>query len=82
MHYLEKQDILAHRTTQEPHYGRDADGYGRRIPTRYMVKLQDKRWRRVYACQISNAGTVYVEVKGDWHVIRDYGDVADMLQGK
>jgi hypothetical protein len=39
-------------------------GYGRKIPTSYMVKLPGgKRWRRVYCCQFSNAGTCYVEDK-------------------
>lgn len=36
-----------------------ATGYGRRIPTRYMVQVHG-RWRRVYCCQISNAGTCYI----------------------
>lgn len=37
-----------------------ASGYGRRIPTPYMVKI-GKRWRRVYCCIYSNSGTCYVE---------------------
>lgn len=36
-----------------------ASGYGRRIPTRYMVRF-GSRWRRVYAYQIRNAGTLYI----------------------
>ena len=36
-----------------------ATGYGRKIPTRYMVKFNDK-WRRVYCCIISNIGTCYI----------------------
>jgi len=36
-----------------------ASGYGRRIPMRYMVQWCG-RWRRVYVCQISNAGTAYI----------------------
>lgn len=36
-----------------------ATGYGRRIPSRYMVRWGSK-WRRVYVCQISNAGTAYI----------------------
>ena len=36
-----------------------ASGYGRRIPTRYMVQWRGV-WRRVYVCQISNAGTAYI----------------------
>jgi len=48
-----------------------ASGYGRKIPTRHMVKLPgSKRWRRVYVCQLSNAGTAYVPDKdGNWTVI-------------
>ena len=37
-----------------------ATGYGKRIPTEYVVRL-DRRWRRVYCCVFSNAGTLYVE---------------------
>jgi hypothetical protein len=34
-------------------------GYGRRIPMRYIIRLNN-RWRRVYCCKYSNAGTCYV----------------------
>lgn len=36
-----------------------ASGYGRRIPTRYVVRW-GSRWRRVYCCRVSNAGTLYI----------------------
>lgn len=36
-----------------------ASGYGERIPTQYMVRVAG-RWRRVYAFQISNAGTLFI----------------------
>ena len=36
-----------------------ASGYGRRTPTPYTVQWRG-RWRRVYACQISNVGTLYI----------------------
>lgn len=36
-----------------------ATGYGERIPTPYMVKVQC-RWRRVYAFCISNAATLFI----------------------
>lgn len=36
-----------------------ASGYGRRIPSHYMVRFNG-RWRRVYVCQISNAGSFYI----------------------
>jgi len=34
-------------------------GYGRRIPTRTMVRYLGK-WRRVYCCIYSNSGTCYI----------------------
>jgi len=37
-----------------------ASGYGKRIPTPYVVRLSG-RWRRVYCCVFSNIGTCYVE---------------------
>ena len=47
-----------------------ASGYGRKIPTRHMVKIPGStRWRRVYCCQTSNAGTCYVLNGKDWIVI-------------
>ena len=36
-----------------------ATGYGKRIPTQYMVKYEGK-WRRVYCCVYSNAGALYI----------------------
>ena len=54
-----------------------ASGYGRRIPTSNMVRL-DGRWRRVYCCCYGNAGTCYVEGPRDpetgkraWRVVSD-----------
>jgi len=53
-------------------------GFGRRIPTSYMVQIPGSpRWRRVYCCVYSNAGTCYVEgAKQDrkrrsWIVVSD-----------
>ena len=48
-----------------------ATGYGRRIPTRYVVKVRN-RWRRVYACQLGYAGTCYIGKPGAWeYVVQD-----------
>jgi len=47
-----------------------ASGYGRKLPTELMVKLPGSpRWRRVYCCCYSNAGTAYVMSGKDWVVI-------------
>ncbi len=37
-----------------------ATGYGSKIPTRYMVRTIDQKWRRVYCAVFSNVGTTYV----------------------
>ena len=42
-----------------------ASGYGRKLTTRYMVQWAG-RWRRVYCCLISNAGTCYIGKPGAW----------------
>ena len=41
-----------------------ATGYGSKIPTRYMIKFNNK-WRRVYCMVYSNSGTCYIEQKID-----------------
>ena len=35
-------------------------GYGSKIPTRYMVRTIDQKWRRVYCAVFSNVGATYV----------------------
>jgi hypothetical protein len=61
---------------EAPRTGHTASGYGRRMATRYLVRLKGK-WRRVYCCQISNAGTCYVEGARDatgkraWIIVDD-----------
>lgn len=42
-------------------------GYGRRIPSEWQVK-RGNRWRRIYICQFSNAGTAYILQGQDWLV--------------
>jgi hypothetical protein len=37
-----------------------ATGYGAKIPTRYMVRTVDQKWRRVYCAIFSNSGSLYV----------------------
>ena len=43
-------------------------GYGDKRPTQYMVFIANK-WRRVYCCQYSNIGTLYVLIKGERVII-------------
>jgi hypothetical protein len=39
-----------------------ASGYGKDIPTEYMIKWEG-RWYRVYAMQYSNCPTTYIKTK-------------------
>ncbi len=45
-----------------------ASGYGRRIPTRYMVQYMGK-WRRVYCIIYSNIGTLYIGKASDKTIV-------------
>ncbi len=53
--------------------GQDADGYGKKISTDYMIRFRDggKKWYRVYITQYSNAGTAWIEREGKQYVVRD-----------
>ena len=46
-----------------------ATGYGAKLPTRYMLKLSDKRYRRVYVVTYGNIGSTYVLVAGVRHYL-------------
>lgn len=48
-----------------------ASGYGKKIPTSYMIKFRG-RWRRVYSASFSNLSTEYVVVDGDDVVVNLY----------
>jgi hypothetical protein len=48
--------------TGHPWSGRSAMGYGRKIPTDWMIQL-GTRWHRVYVCCFSNSGTAYIKTK-------------------
>lgn len=52
-----------------------ASGYGRRIPSPRVVKING-RWRRVYVCIFSNSGTAYVEDRSAGKRIPEGGKVA------
>lgn len=45
-----------------------ATGYGRKIPTAFMVWVGAK-WRRVYCCVYSNSGTCYIGNIKDGNII-------------
>lgn len=44
----------------EPPRNYSVSGYGKAIPTKYLVKYKN-RWRRVYCSIFSNVGTLYID---------------------
>ena len=46
-------------------------GYGMRLTSRWCLMLPDKRMRRIYITQISNAGSAWVMVRGERYYLRD-----------
>lgn len=50
-----------------------ASGYGRRLRSRYCVRTDDGRIRRIYITQYSNSGTAWVRYGGrDFVVLRTH----------
>lgn len=59
-HFTTSVEIKINRLWwQEKGLSYTASGYGKRIPTEYMVKFNGK-WRRVYCRIYSNCGTLYI----------------------
>ena len=61
--YLNENMITAAKKTKAPR-NKSAMGYGRKIPTEFMVKLDSGAaflpWRRIYAICYGNAASYYV----------------------
>ncbi len=48
-----------------------ANGYGRKLPTRYMLSFNCGRFRRIYATCFSNVASYWVIVSGKKLYLRD-----------
>ena len=72
--YLERP-IAERYETEPPRYGMCSDGYTKRrgAPTSWMVRIEgDNIWRRLMCWQFSNAGTLFVRVKGRPFIVREH----------
>jgi hypothetical protein len=49
---------------QEKGLSYTSTGYGKKIPTSQMVRLEGKKWYRVYCAIWSNVGTCYIILGG------------------
>jgi len=61
--YTNPAEVTAVKITEAPRSGQTVSGYGRKIPTRHMVKI-GRNWHRVYVMQYGNASSAYVIIKG------------------
>lgn len=65
--YLEDSEFTWKTTEISIHTGANIDGYGHRIKTPYMVRVNsDKsgRWYRVYATCYSNVASHWIKING------------------
>lgn len=63
--YLTADKVAEVKTTEVP-TNPSVSGYGPKIPTRYMLKI-DNRWYRVYSMVYGNSGAPYVSIMGQVH---------------
>ena len=73
--YLETP-IAEQKFDEAPRYGMTVDGYTKRsgAPTCTKIRLEgEKIWRRVMCWQFSNAGTLFVRVRGRELIVRGLG---------
>ena len=62
--YLDESRITGKRETAEPRYGNAEIGYGNKIPTRYEIQIDGRRWHRIYVINWSNSGSAYIVLNG------------------
>ena len=52
------------------------DGYGRRIPTEYLIRIDgSNRWLRVYMLYVSNQVTYYVSTSNNNFIVVNHQDL-------
>ena len=65
LNYVENEFLIEHKTSPCRPYGQSPMGYGRKIATGHMIRLDHRGpWRRVYATCFSNSASHWVIVNG------------------
>lgn len=75
VHYLETKIAEAKHAPIDQRHGMTVEGYTKRsgAPSSAMIRLDgEKRWRRLMIYQISNAGSIFVNVKGQRLYVREH----------
>ena len=75
-------DVVGARVESDaPRYGRTAGGYGRKVPTSYVLTLTDGRERRVYASILGNGASLYVVRGGqDVYLSSDVESILELMR--
>lgn len=72
---LDRIIVAAKRDYPNTQYGTTTDGYTKRsgAPTSIMIRLENEtRWRRLMVWQFSNAGTLFVRIKGEPYIVNEW----------
>lgn len=81
--YLDPARVKAVKETCVPCSGTTRTGYGPKLATPWLLRIDGKRWHRVYIMQWSNAGTAYIIIRGERHLLGTYDPrQALVLQGQ
>lgn len=59
---------VEHKFADAPKSGKTASGYGAKLPTSHMLRINN-RWRRVYAICYSNTSTLYIRLNGMRYIV-------------
>lgn len=70
--YVPDDLAITFRETVAPRSGQTLSGYGRKLPTRHMVRIAGEPERRVYAICYANAASFYVLRAGRMQFIPGY----------
>lgn len=76
--HLTDDSIEEARQTDTPRWGMTVYGYTKRsgAPTSWLVRLKgENRWRRLMIYQFSNAGSVFLRVKGEVLFVNEWSPV-------
>jgi hypothetical protein len=68
---LDPSRITRKKKTLTP-YCNSRSGYGSKLPSRWMLQIDGKRWHRVYIICYSNSGSAYILIKGEQHFLGSY----------
>jgi len=74
--YLDPKRVTGKQQTEAPR-NRSVSGYGKKIPTSWLLQLDGERWHRVYVVCYSNSGSAYVLIKGEAHYLGTFDPAHD-----